>query len=182
MLSESNGELIINGNMFKRIDDIYYIDAYGNMYSRVINSYMRHEITHSGHHRVQLHGRHYFVHRLVYLLWVGPLIPGLQINHIDDNKENNHFSNLYQGTQQENIQDCIRNDHRVGNKREVLIYDRAVGYMLKFYQIRDLIAYSGHSCANGNINKIASKKWFKERFVFFGRYDYLNDPSYSSYI
>lgn len=49
MLSESNNELIINGNMFKRIDDVYYIDAYGNVYSKVINSYMRHEITHSGH-------------------------------------------------------------------------------------------------------------------------------------
>lgn len=42
------------------------------------------------------------VHRLVYLTYVGPLIDGMTIDHIDDNKYNNHYTNLQQITPSEN--------------------------------------------------------------------------------
>jgi hypothetical protein len=48
------------------------------------------------------------VHKLVYLTWCGAIPKGMQINHIDDNKDNNYFLNLYLGNQTENIADCNR--------------------------------------------------------------------------
>lgn len=35
-----------------------------------------------------------FVHRLVYETFVGPIPPGLTIDHIDNDKTNNHYKNL----------------------------------------------------------------------------------------
>lgn len=70
-------EFIFNGIVFKKYDDTYYVSEYGDVYLKFLNSIMRHEITYDGHHRVQIHGKHKFVHRLVYELFVGPLIEGV---------------------------------------------------------------------------------------------------------
>ena len=47
--------------------------------------------------------KHYYIHRLVYEYFVGPILPGFIINHEDLNKCNNHISNLNQMTPQANI-------------------------------------------------------------------------------
>ena len=44
----------------------------------------------------------FFVHRLVYEAFNGPIPPGMQINHIDENPENNCVDNLNLLTQKEN--------------------------------------------------------------------------------
>lgn len=46
--------------------------------------------------------RHMQIHRLVYLIYVGPIDPDKEINHIDANKLNNHISNLESVTSKEN--------------------------------------------------------------------------------
>ena len=43
------------------------------------------------------------VHRIVYESFVGRIPDGMQINHIDGNKQNNHISNLEVCTPQENV-------------------------------------------------------------------------------
>lgn len=45
------------------------------------------------------------VHRLVYEAWVGPILSGLVIDHVDGNKTNNDINNLEAVTQKEN---CVR--------------------------------------------------------------------------
>ncbi len=35
-----------------------------------------------------------FIHRLVYQVWVGEIPEGMSVDHIDNNKLNNHYSNL----------------------------------------------------------------------------------------
>lgn len=35
-----------------------------------------------------------FIHRLVYQVWVGDIPVGMSVDHIDDDKLNNHFSNF----------------------------------------------------------------------------------------
>lgn len=42
------------------------------------------------------------VHRLVYLTYVGELIPGMTIDHIDNDPMHNHYTNLQQISQSEN--------------------------------------------------------------------------------
>lgn len=52
------------------------------------------------------------VHRLVLLAFVGPPPPDAPHGlHEDDDRGNNHVSNLYWGSQLENANDCINNGH-----------------------------------------------------------------------
>ncbi|MBV9921114.1 MAG: HNH endonuclease [Pseudonocardia sp.] len=52
------------------------------------------------------------VHRLVLLAFVGPPPEGAPHGlHEDDDRSNNHVSNLYWGDQLENANDCIENGH-----------------------------------------------------------------------
>lgn len=89
----------------------YEVSSYGNMRRHVNKNhperrqikYFAHEVTHAGHLRFFIKRQHYLVHRLVYLMFVGPLEEGKVICHIDGNPKNNHFSNLLQATQKENI-------------------------------------------------------------------------------
>ena len=83
------------------------------MYSKYKNGLLKHYIDHDGYHRVDIHSKHAKVHTLVYKTWVGEIPCGMQINHIDDDKDNNSVYNLYLGTQRDNIADCFDNEHIV---------------------------------------------------------------------
>ena len=64
-----------------------------------------------GYLRIQLvidgKRKKFYIHRLVYLLFNGELNDGLVCCHLDGNNKNNHFSNIVQKTQKENIRDKI---------------------------------------------------------------------------
>lgn len=49
------------------------------------------------------------LHRLVYINFMRDVPPGLEINHIDGNKENNHISNLELVTKKENMMKAVQN-------------------------------------------------------------------------
>lgn len=77
----------------------------------------------------------FYVHRLVYTAFNGPIPEGMQIDHIDGNKENNALSNLRVVTPRENVNNPVtrvryleaikkitsseewRNNQREGSKR-----------------------------------------------------------------
>ena len=89
----------------------YDISNYGNL-RRHINKthperrqivYLKQEITRNGYVRLSINKQHYLCHRLVYLMFVGPLEEGMVVCHIDGDRKNNHTSNLLQATQKENI-------------------------------------------------------------------------------
>lgn len=170
--------ILFNGIVFKKYDENYFVSEYGDVYSKRSNLIMRHEITRDGHHRVQLYEKHKFVHRLVYELYVGPLLTDMQINHKDDNKNNNHYLNLYQGTQYDNYLDCVSNGHFVGNVKQIYVYDSLLGNIFKFNSIKEFINYTGHSNLSGSFSKIGSKIWFKERFVVLNREYQKFNPKY----
>lgn len=58
---------------------------------------------------------HFLIHRLVLTAFVGP--SDLHALHRDDDKDNNHISNLYWGTQSDNAYDRVRNgNHHYANR------------------------------------------------------------------
>ena len=77
---------------------------------------------------------------------------------------NNHYKNLYLGSQKENIQDCIRNGTRKGNLKPIRVYDKKVDKVLDFESVSAFIEYTGHRVANGAISKCKSHKWFQIRY------------------
>ena len=49
------------------------------------------------------------VHRFVYEAFVGEILPSNEINHIDGNKVNNHYTNLQQISHRDNIIHAVEN-------------------------------------------------------------------------
>lgn len=156
--------IVIDEKVFKPYNEYYFVSEYGDVYSMHSKKLLKHNIDLHGYHRVDIHGKHFKIHKLVYLTWIGDIRSGEQINHIDDNKNNNHYSNLYKGTQKENIRDCIANNHRVGNVWYLTVYDKLENKILTFSPASDFIEYSGHSCKNGGVKRMFNKNWFKKRY------------------
>ena len=156
--------IVINNKIFKPFDEMYYISESGDVYSTYCNKILKQNIDRNGYHRVDIHGKHFRIHRLVYLTWIGDIPPGLQINHKDDNRSNNHYTNLYAGTQKQNINDCIINGNRAGNFNYLTVYDREIKQTITFSPTCDFIEYSGHTCGNGSIKRMFGTKWFNERY------------------
>lgn len=156
--------MTINGIEYKQFDENYYVSEQGDVYSKYSGKCLKHYIDHDGYHRVDLHGSHMKVHKLVYLSWCGSIPHGLQINHKDDNKDNNHYKNLYLGTQTENISDCARNKHRCGNVMGITVLDKYSGTIESYPTIREFLDSTGHSNKSGSLAKVKNKKWFMEKY------------------
>lgn len=98
---------------------IYLCDPNGNVYS-LSSGYLRKLAPWKrkrGHWEVRLiydgKLRTRLVHQLVLEVWGEPRkSKEYETRHLDDNKDNNHISNLVWGTHQENMADCIRNGKR----------------------------------------------------------------------
>lgn len=152
-----------NNKQFKKYDDHYYISADGDVYSTYINRCLKPGIDTDGYLRVDIHGRHMKIHKLVYLTWIGPVEESLQINHKDDNKYNNHWSNLYTGTQKENIHDCVKNNHRIGHSYYLIVVDKETKKTLVFFPASNFGVFSGHQLSNGSPFRMTTRNWFKEK-------------------
>ena len=156
--------LLYHGKIFKSYDKTYYVSNSGDIYSMYKRGILKHYIDKYGYHRVDIHGKHIKVHKLVYLTWNGDIPENKQINHLDDNKDNNYYKNLYLGTQKENIDDCKRNNHRLGNIKCLTLLDKDINKIIVFPSVKKFIEYSGHSNVNGSFSKVINKKWFKKKF------------------
>lgn len=69
-----------------------------------------------GYMVIGIDGRTYKVHRLVYETWVGPIIDGYTIDHIDRNRTNNVVSNLRLATPRQqclNAKQHLERDSRI---------------------------------------------------------------------
>lgn len=70
-----------------------------------------------------------YIHRFIWVFFNGPIGPGLQINHLDFNRKNNHLGNLELTTHFENVRHSVKAGHfrhngkhskGVGNGRSIL--------------------------------------------------------------
>lgn len=71
----------------------------------------------SGYRVVNVNGKQHRVHRLIWVMLVGEIPEGYQIDHIDGNRANNHISNLRLATRVENQRNARkRRDNTSGTK------------------------------------------------------------------
>lgn len=99
---EEYRQLIIDG-----IETNYLVSESGKIFNFATNYYIHPTLDGSGRYvtGISVNGKVYrfYVHRLVYLVFCGPLIPGMTIDHLDENRTNNHWKNLEQVTATENL-------------------------------------------------------------------------------
>ncbi len=66
--------------------------------------------------------KHFLVHRIEWEAFHGPIPPGMQVNHIDENCKNNNLDNLNLMTPSENVNWGTRNErdriHKLGKTKK----------------------------------------------------------------
>ena len=65
----------------------------------------------NGYRRVQIEGKFYSIHRLVYSIFVEPITDKDEIDHIDSNKQNNCVDNLRKVSRSDNMKNAYKNGH-----------------------------------------------------------------------
>jgi len=96
----------------------YSVSNRGRVRSDAVSQYVRTGyilkgfINWLGYHFVTLHNdhrkkNHFSVHSLVAAAFIGPRPPGKEINHINNNRSDNHASNLEYVTHKENIRHAM---------------------------------------------------------------------------
>lgn len=58
----------------------------------------------TGYRSVNIEGKRFFIHRIIYIMFKGDIDNNLEINHIDCNRENNKIENLELVTRRQNMQ------------------------------------------------------------------------------
>lgn len=71
----------------------YQVSNLGNVRNSLSGRLLKCRINHNGYLRIGLGGykqqKWFFVHKLVYETFIGPIPKGMQVNHIDEDKTNN---------------------------------------------------------------------------------------------
>lgn len=148
----------------------YFISEYGDILNKDNGIILKPFVTKDNHLRIELKiapnkPKKFFVHRLVYQAFIGELQRGFVIEHLDGNPLNNHYSNLKQSTQKENIHTAIK--HKTfgsNNANYIIVKCKSSGDILKFDKIKDLIEYTGISIPNGALSKLKKHSKFKNNY------------------
>lgn len=81
---------------------------------------------------VNVNQKSYCVSRLVYETYIGSIPEGMCIDHIDNNPQNNHWSNLQALSRSENSKKCFRDDPTLRDRiRDAVHQMRQIGYVKK---------------------------------------------------
>lgn len=132
-----------------------------------------------GYYRVQLwknsKARFYYVHRLVWIAFNGPIPECLQVNHISERKSENRLSNLNLMTPKENCNWGSRNERMAkkqinGKKSKPVLQFTLEDILIKEYlsatQVERELGFGQSNicnCCNGKLKTAYGYKWkYKE--------------------
>lgn len=171
-------EIFIQNKTFKQFKDTkYYCDEDGNIYSDYSHKILKPMLRGQNGKQYKYIDinfgegqKHYYIHKIVYETWIGEIPEGMQVLHKDDNQFNNNINNLYLGTQKQNIQDEIKNETRMGNVWILTVFDKEANKTISFCPANKFIEYCGHPCQNGNIKRLFTRNWFKNRYEVIDYY------------
>lgn len=118
----------------------YQISNFGNVKNIQTNKILIGDTNSIGYRRVILYipiKKRFFIHRLVALHFCEGYEESLVVNHIDGNKQNNHFTNLEWVTRSENDLHAyklnLREVYPCQFKRAILVYDKNTKEFVKEY-------------------------------------------------
>ena len=66
--------------------------------------------------------------------------------------------------QRDNIQDCIKNGHRVGRTKQLIVYDKIENKTIVCSPAINILKYINRTAVNGCINNILKRQWFTNQF------------------
>ena len=182
-------DINISGNIFKQFRDTkYFVSKNGEVYSSYSNKILKPLLRTSRGKSIYYidifnkninKQQHIPIQKLVYESWISEIPNNLQINHINDNSLDNRLENLYIGDQKQNIQDCINNNHRVGNIYKLKLYDNFTDEIYIFIPASNFLNYIG---LNGtSVSKQFNRNWFDLRYTIL-EYEKIKDLSeYNTY-
>lgn len=159
----------------------YAISEDGQIWSFSSNRFLQQEVNHKGYLRVELWNNgsrsHHFVHRLVG--WIFIKLPEefngnydiATINHIDNNKTNNHYTNLEWVTREYNVQEAWINGYYCRLIRPCFCIDMYTRIPREFDKMASMAEYLGYDCE-------MTRAYCKNNNIIGRRYivGYLDDP------
>ena len=174
-------------------EGLYSVNDMGDIFSHITNKILKHSITPTGYHTVELFRRdgskskRLLIHRLVATAFLPNPNNCPQINHLDENKSNNAVSNLEWCTAKQNMnygemakirhtlidygnqkrkEIARKNGRRVS--RPVDQFDTNGNYISSFDSIRD--AERAFGVSNSHIAECCKGKRYKTVYGFIWKY------------
>ena len=150
------------------INPAYKVSVNGEVKNHRTGTYLKLTLNEHGYHRAAIPNgtktsksgkkysskKHYYVHRLVYEVFIRPIPEGMHIHHIDNNPKNNHLNNLRLVTQTENQRAKPSGIPDLATAQEIRS-DYAEG----FSSVRELAVY--HNVSETAIRKIINYKTWR---------------------
>lgn len=133
-------------NCFNIKEGYYSITEDGKVYSNIYKKFLSVKYDKDGYEDLLLvcndgKRRHFRIHRLVAMVYLGNPNDYPIVLHLDNNKRNNHYTNLKWGTISENTQQAY-NDYCCSCNNIVYLYDRKHKYLIKkFPSLSELARY-----------------------------------------
>ena len=180
---EKRRSVQINNIEFRHYIEDYWVDNRGNLARIEFNKecevclfkIMKQHTSHYGHKRVEIKvnkkPKKMFIHRIVYQVWVGELIDGMVIEHLDANPSNNHVSNLKQSTQKENVHTAIKQNrfNKLGhNRKPIIVYDNITKMSKEYESFKGFlidINAPKYMIEHGGMYNLNKRKEYRERYI-----------------
>lgn len=170
-------EILINDELFKKTTiSTYYASNKGRVANITFNDsndmtafkVIKQDISSAGYCRVPLKvkpgvEKKFLVHRLVYETFIGPLHDNV-VDHIDSNKENNKPENLRSCTQKDNIAFAIEKNNFNGNKKFIIIKEKATGEVIRFNSLKEMNMFLGYGESYTKGMKSTKTAKFKNKY------------------
>ena len=133
----------------------YRIERDGKVFSYNRNRYLKQHIGSNGYWRVKYNNISINTHIIIAKEYLGERPEGYQVNHIDGNKLNNHYTNLEYVTQQENLDHALRTGlHACSYRPCILVSPEGIEY-----DVLNVAEFCRtHNLAQPNINKVLKGK------------------------
>ena len=145
----------------------YLITSYGEVWSLISNKELKTSIINSGYESITLANskgeiKHHLIHRLVAKAFCKGYKEGLDVNHKNANRLDNHYENLEWVTRKQNIQDAVRRGTNsianartfIRNEKSVIQYTKDWEIIAEHNSIKEASEFSGaHAQHIGKVSK-----------------------------